>query len=82
MNGKNIGRSILPIPDVGLTTYDAKDPYTNHESATVPQEKQAEPAGAATLLSPQKAFSRIEEDQADELRAYVLGVQAVVWGMQ
>lgn len=54
---------------------------TAGESATAPQGR-AEPAGAAVLLGPQDAFSRMGEDQAAELRAYVLGVQAVIWGMQ
>ncbi len=33
-------------------------------------------------MGPEEAFSRMEEDQAAELRAYVLGLQAVIWGMQ
>ena len=39
-------------------------------------------AEAGVLMAPDEAFSRMEEDQADELRAYVLGVEAVIWGMQ
>jgi hypothetical protein len=57
-------------------------PRTAQESGATPQQRQADPAGATTLLGPEEAFSRMEEDRADELRAYVLGVQAVIWGMQ
>jgi hypothetical protein len=34
-------------------------------------------ANVQLLMGPQEAFSRMKEDQAGELRAYVLGVQAV-----
>ena len=34
------------------------------------------------LMEPEQAFERMKEDQAAELRAYVLGVAAVIWSMQ
>lgn len=52
------------------------------QSTRVPQQRQAQQAEAATLMGPEDAFARMEQDQADELTAYVLGVQAVIWGMQ
>ena len=33
-------------------------------------------------MEPEEAFDRMEEDQAAELTAYVLGVEAVIWSMQ
>jgi hypothetical protein len=36
----------------------------------------------SALLEPEEAFGRMEDAQAAELRAYVLGIQAVIWSMQ
>ena len=55
---------------------------TQQPVTAVPHQRQAQPAEAATLMAPEEAFARLEQDQADELKAYVFGVQAVIWGMQ
>ena len=36
----------------------------------------------SALMEPEQAFGRMEVNQAAELRAYVLGVEAVIWSMQ
>jgi hypothetical protein len=55
---------------------------TRHEGATVPQQREGGSAESDVLMGPTEAFARMEEDQTAELRAYVLGVEAVIWGMQ
>lgn len=45
------------------------------------QQPQAQPA-RASLMGPADAFARMEPDQAAEATAYLLGLQAVIWGMQ
>ncbi len=34
------------------------------------------------LMESEEALRRMEDDQAAELKAYILGVQAVIWSMQ
>lgn len=55
---------------------------TQQPVTAVPHQRQGQPAEAATLMRPEDAFARMGHDQVDELKAYVLGVQAVIWGMQ
>jgi hypothetical protein len=53
-----------------------------HGGAAAPPLRQDERADPAVLMGPAEALARMEKEQAVELKAYVLGVQAVIWGMQ